>query len=413
MNISTVNVKIKLMDTNQSYKLDIRYIYRWENFSIASYTNIPTKEYNIIEDIGELLSKNNGWKRMRVKNLEVIGLTKFSKVLISYSDNLIFENLYLNKLSPEFLGWFDTNELSISNIKFWMIYIQDIRHISIFDCEFLQIIWNNYQEVKTVSLFSDNIRKHKIHLFWMRIEDIKFSSTFWSTPRYEFALNRCKVLWWDISHVNFDNFNTVKSIITNTIFSYIEFPARKESFSISESIFEKNNYFNVNWWKYFTENHSDTIRYTYSYMKDVFRMFKFEYDSIWNKTEANKFFAKEMEYYRKSLTWRDWDKKIISLLQEYSNNYGNSWIYPLGWTFIISSIYTSLHFFNNTQHSHCWEWFCLHSFLFTEFFSEVIKNINVLDDFKNIQTPWDFLFRIIIAFFIYQFIVALRRISQR
>lgn len=149
-------------------------------------------------------------------------------------------------------------------------------------------------------------------------------------------------------------------------------------------------------------------------IQSSYQQLKHNMDQIWNKTEANKFFAKEMEYYEKSLSWKsDWDKKFISMLQRYSNNYWNSWILPLGWIFILSWLYTSLHLFSNIQASHCWHWFCFHVAPYGVFFNEVIKNINVLDDFKNIDNAGIFLYRIFIAFFIYQFIVALRRISQR
>jgi len=99
-------------------------------------------------------------------------------------------------------------------------------------------------------------------------------------------------------------------------------------------------------------------------MKDNYRQLKFVMDKNWNHTEANKFFAKEMEYYEKtkkidnsSILWLvqdlylqkfSWEKakeigEIISLrFSGFINDYWNNWIRPLFLIFLLATLATLL-----------------------------------------------------------------------
>lgn len=147
---------------------------------------------------------------------------------------------------------------------------------------------------------------------------------------------------------------------------------------------------------------------TISEIKDYYRQLKHSHDEIWNKIEANKFFAKEMEYYEKSLTWKEWDKKLISFIQRISNNYGNSWLRPFFWIFIISFLYTLI-FECWSFKCACWwsqDWSC--------FSDHWLKNVSQFPtELKNAKDWWFFWYAIIMGSLIYQLFVALRRISQR
>ncbi len=143
-------------------------------------------------------------------------------------------------------------------------------------------------------------------------------------------------------------------------------------------------------------------------IKELYRHLKYLFDEIWNKTEANKFFAEEMEYYQKSLSLKDLDKIMISFLQRYSNNYGNSWLRPLVWIILLSFLYTLIA--NCPSFACvCWnvqDWSC--------FSSHWLKNVSQFPtELKNASNWWFFWYSIVMGSLIYQFLVALRRISQR
>lgn len=145
-----------------------------------------------------------------------------------------------------------------------------------------------------------------------------------------------------------------------------------------------------------------------SEMKEFYRQLKNSHDEIWNKTEANKFFAKEMEYYEKSLTWKEWDKKTISFIQRFSNNYGNSWIRPFLWIIGISFLYT---FSFDCWNFYCTCWWAQNWECFWDYW---LKNLSQFPaELKNINSWPFFIYVIIMGSLIYQLLVALRRISQR
>jgi hypothetical protein len=143
-------------------------------------------------------------------------------------------------------------------------------------------------------------------------------------------------------------------------------------------------------------------------MKEFYRQLKYSHDEIWNKTEANKFFAKEMEYHRKSLNWKDWDKICISWLQQYSNNYWNSWFLPFCWMVALAVFYT---IWSNCPDFTCSCWWWID---WTCFWSYLLKNVSQFPtEIKNAPSWWYFFYSIWMWILIYQFIIALRRISQR
>lgn len=134
--------------------------------------------------------------------------------------------------------------------------------------------------------------------------------------------------------------------------------------------------------------------------KEIYRQIKHVYDSTWNKTEANKFFAKEMEYYEKSLTWKEWDKKLISFIQRVSNNYSISWLKPTWWMLfiiILASIY-KYHYWIDMQRG---------------ISNMILSNILPISEIWDFKSFLDLGYKLTWAFLVYQFVVALRRISQR
>lgn len=147
----------------------------------------------------------------------------------------------------------------------------------------------------------------------------------------------------------------------------------------------------------------------YSDVKNAYQQLKFWMDQTWNKTEANKFFAKEMEYYRKSLlenySWKTffdpeiWQKRVICWYNQLTNDFGNSWIRPILWMILLVGIATSYEFLN-----HVWGF---------DWNKQIIANILPISEIWKFNTWYSLLYQVCWAALIYQIVVALRRISQR
>jgi len=126
----------------------------------------------------------------------------------------------------------------------------------------------------------------------------------------------------------------------------------------------------------------------YKSMKDNYRQLKFVMEKNWNKTEANKFFEKEMDSYLKEvmvknvfLTWKDyWNidnyflkwglvwEKITLLFWKILNNFGNNWIITVIWLFTFISYST----FIKTEYKKIEEiWFINN-------FNNYIERVNIL-----------------------------------
>jgi len=79
--------------------------------------------------------------------------------------------------------------------------------------------------------------------------------------------------------------------------------------------------------------------------RDIFRELKYIYDEHANYIEANNFFTMEMESYKKELDNKSffsnyWQEKLVFLLNKKISNFSQSWFLPLLWIFI-----TNLSFF--------------------------------------------------------------------
>lgn len=200
-------------------------------------------------------------------------------------------------------------------------------------------------------------------------------------------LNLVRTSFWYIAIVDSE---------INNVFPY------KIHFDKVEYIGNKNSFNNI------LKKYGELIN-SLTEIKDYYRQLKHSHDEIWNKTEANKFFAKEMFYHRKNL-WldKDYGAWFVSLLQLVSNNYGAFWWLPLLWIVGISFIYTLLVNCPNFS-CVCWDiqdWNCFSTYW--------LKNVSQFPtELKNASNWWFFFYSIMMGSLIYQFLIALRRISQR
>ncbi len=144
-------------------------------------------------------------------------------------------------------------------------------------------------------------------------------------------------------------------------------------------------------------------------MKELYRRLKNEHDSVWNKTEANKFFAKEMEYHMKALKEeKDWKNYWIARLQKEISDFGNDWILASQWYGIVSILWFLFALMGTVY------WFRITWELWsTSIYQTFLMYINPLPKVDEVTSLWYLIVSILKILIVYQIIVALRRISQR
>jgi len=152
--------------------------------------------------------------------------------------------------------------------------------------------------------------------------------------------------------------------------------------------------------------------------KETFRMIKHSFDKVGNIIEANKFFAYEMDKERKNISfWDDADKKMILTLNYLVSRFGQSFILPLFWIFVVAGLH---YYITDVNH----EW--LQSFAPTDIKlkTKLLDVINAFDSFAKNILPFkkflkegmefiSLLFLIIYSTLIYNLIIAVKRITKR
>lgn len=262
-------------------------------------------------------------------------------------------------------------------------------------------VWNKNRILKSLCLVS-NIKN-------IRIEWLMNTLIIDYLQIYNSDIERWFIKNLHINSLEWDNIE-----IKDTYFSNIVFPSKSSNFRVRSFRLVNSIFSNINWGAYFSESYSSSdgktnFRIEDWEMKELYRTFKYSHDQIWNKTEANKFFAKEMEYYRKSLTKNNrlktffdldiGEKRVICWYNQFTNNFWNSWIRPIIVMILIVWIAT-LYEFLNFSGSFDWN-------------ANILSNILPISEIWKFTSWYGFLYQITWAALIYQFIVALRRISQR
>lgn len=257
----------------------------------------------------------------------------------------------------------------------------------------------NFHNCILHNLFLRNINigsrkmKQEVNKNWLLLIDCIFQKD------WLFQSSNSNIEYLEIRNVDNQRINLFNNTINATFVSQ----SNLEEVSIS--------WLNVGWfynlWNKSLSNSSIVINNFE--LKELYRQLKFSHDKIWNKIEANKFFAKEMDYYRKSLIenyiWRTffdagiWQKRLICWYNLLTNNFWNSWVRPLLWMVLLVWVATIFQFLN-------YDW----SF---DWKQQVLSNILPISEIGEFDTWYSFIYQISWAALIYQFIVALRRISQR
>ncbi|MBX9809642.1 hypothetical protein K2X92_04620 [Candidatus Gracilibacteria bacterium] len=261
-----------------------------------------------------------------------------------------------------------------------------------------------------------NIPKYKnlkkLRLSNMKINEINFQG--WSFSQIKVIdvnISGTRILGGFIGYIDIEEFHLSNSYLDNIHLSEIKFPENQKKFTILDSVIQKNIFSNISWSNFLSEFDGKN-KISNGGLKETYRMIKHQYDEIGNKTEANKFFAKEMEYHIKSLEESGNKKDYwIALAQKKISNFGQDWRRAL-------FVYLVLIFIGFT----CYESFQITKpeLVFDFSWNGFIKGMEDFTDLANplpkveeINNIYSLLFSIIKILIVYQIVVALRRISQR
>lgn len=164
--------------------------------------------------------------------------------------------------------------------------------------------------------------------------------------------------------------------------------------------------------------------------RESFRIIKHSFDTSGNKLEANKFFVKEMQAYKKEVNQVKYNGAEIDEEQEssknaalifYLNNYisefGENYVKPIKILLVSAIIYTLINMYNkwyfeSHEYFMSWQWFDVIS----KFLNELAVNILPFRLFIKDRNGIEFIslfFYIWFAVLIWQTIVAVKRHTQR
>ncbi len=352
-----------------------------------------------------------------INRLWIVAHENLSDITVMKSDVPECSELYVditNSANNVRLSGFPTLWLSsLPNAsKIWRIEITDFSSSKIYLSNIKSgycSLFNYSDKIETMplfSVFSSSIDYFEINSTWLIIENL-------------FVLKNSFKSWiW--GNLKFNNLRISQTNFFKSSFTNIDFPREKEKFVLIDVNFEWNSFSNIYWWEYFSEidtepyleNDERKIKKTpipFSTMKELYRRLKNEHDSVWNKTEANKFFAKEMEYHMKALKEeKDWKNYWIARLQKEISDFGNDWILASQWYGIVSILWFLFALMGTVY------WFRITWELWsTSIYQTFLMYINPLPKVDEVTSLWYLIVSILKILIVYQIIVALRRISQR
>lgn len=137
--------------------------------------------------------------------------------------------------------------------------------------------------------------------------------------------------------------------------------------------------------------------------RDIFRQLKVLMENQKNFIDSNIFYSLELNEYMKELyqtnIFRKLEDKSVFWFSKITSNFSRSWTLPLFWL-ISLSILLYMFLYHNKMIDTC----SLNHFM--QFFNPLSRNAN--EKFESIYWIW-FLHKIFAGFFVYQFIIALKR----
>jgi uncharacterized protein YjbI with pentapeptide repeats len=295
---------------------------------------------------------------------------------------------------------------------------------------FSSIVSFNNAAVQKDAIFTDVTFKNKITFYKlnMRLKLNKSKFIFDNTKFLKLA---------DFWHVTFNDVSFTKTdfegitVFTDTKFlNYFQFQYTKfekqvifnrtkilSGFDIHEAIFNADNIV-----------YTDVEFNAKAMHKETYRLIKFVLDKRLNYIEADNYYAREMEMYRKeSFSENKWNWSLLAF-GKFMSNYGNSWSLPIFWMILSSLIiffymylneFTQFSFFSfswlKDENFYIYPTFieCLSSKEFLTFLNPFSRGLaDKTSVFSNYYWAW-MSQKIIFGIGIYHLIIAVKRKTRR
>jgi hypothetical protein len=291
-----------------------------------------------------------------------------------------FSNCIFNELNVSSLNvgkkitfdWWSANEIYLDKYIQWEIYIKfnKINKLNIELNKNPGIVYINTKIIEVLNINNSFFTKENFILNDNVIINLNINESIFND--------------WLFNWTVINEFNLYNTTFGNSIFNNVVFPNELKK------------------WKC-----------TLQWMKDNYRQLKHVMDKNWNHTEANKFFALEMEYYSK-LDNISLYEKVSLWFQKLINNYWNNWFKNFLIILLFALLSTLINYF------YLLIYYDLIKFNFILTFFNLLSPFYWLwkDTFNtlNLDLPlyWGFiLYKIIYWILIYQFIIALKRTTKR
>lgn len=326
--------------------------------------------------------------------LEPFGSTTNISIKDCKIDRLIIKNFGRYEISNS-----QINEIEVNEVNSLIISVGTIKDITFYSG------WQ-YSNIILTGIFIDRIifncsKKFKdlnaVGLFCKELQflDVKLEST-------------CKVF-------RFDGLKLRNVMITkDSDLSQIEFSFTDFSHSCLEvynTSFEGLKFSNVKWFKKIY-SHTGSKNPPEDY--DICRDFKNKMVAIKNKPSELHFKKLEYDARLKNLSWRnDFQDKFILFLNKFTNYHGTSWLLSAFWIFFLGIVFFTGFIHQSSLQIPILEGVRCHFAKYLLFLlpthSLDILGENTLTDASII---WDFVYRLLSFFLIYQFIAAFRKYKE-
>ena len=234
----------------------------------------------------------------------------------------------------------DKNQKDIfSAMKFQDIVISDSINNSYFKIDKLHLTHIN----SITKLIINNIQakelffKHHFGTEIMNLDEVFIGNTTFEKDS-KFHLKKLKVKEFTLSDISqewteaiFENITVTEKLKLENIdlrkAKFIQCDFSDCEIEISDSVYISETIFNGT---KFNKNLDDLSQ-------EVSRQFKTTLDNQGNFIEANKFYSQEMRAYQNSLNKDDsFEDKSVFWLNKYISNFGQSWLLPIFWFFVIT-----------------------------------------------------------------------------
>lgn len=248
---------------------------------------------------------------------------EFKNTIFTFKDNVntveIIKFIYINKL---LYSWnISFINFKIKRLEFTQSYSHELNGL---DKNYIQSI----QLENNIEL--DHLIISNLHIGTLYLQDIQDNFK-------TFEIRNCI-----IDRINIKNSNLWKTIFNGNEIKKLSL----KNATINECIFNWNDFKNYTLWKVYIW-YSNKI--DHKKIKDNYRQLKFVMDKNNNYTEANKFYALEMEHeYKNNLNFNVFNGKIIKNFKSLWSNDFNSMEGKVLWDRIILGIWKSINnFWNN------------------------------------------------------------------